>query len=302
MRLKEIEAYISLIDFEKIRVRIENVGGGKTLSNLIEFKDFLNIINNIGLYDDEIKFLLASSIYSTTQDQLLLTNNEAIKIYNITKYLVDSASSLELVFKKLLPQSNEQSVSIKLPEPSDLESLNKTMTTIQKSISQIISHEKINGTTKINYWEFGSFWIELILGTQAAVGLVASAVWSAAVISKKFNENKMFEQQARAMEIKNESLEDLLEAQKNITNQLLENEARSVLDEYFDSNDNEQLERLKLTIKTFATLIQDGAEIHPSLMAPEQVQNLFPNYKKMDSITSRIKQIEDKSDHSDEDV
>jgi len=101
------------------------------------------------------------------------------------------------------------------------------------------------------------------------------------------------------MEIKNESLEDILNTQKELTNQLLENEAQSVLDEHFDdNNDNEQLERLKLTIKTFATLIQNGAEIHPSIMAPEKVQNLFPNYKNMDMLTTRIKQIEDKHEES----
>ena len=296
MRLKEIESYLQQVDFQKVRLSVGKLRiSDRELSNINAFKEFLNIIKKVDIYDDEINLLLESDLYSTTKDNLFTEDSRALNIYNTAKYLVDSTSSLNIVFKKLLPQSNEQSISIKLPEPSDFEALNKTMVTVQKSISQIISNDKIKGTTNINHWEFGSFWIELILGTEAAVALIASSVWAAAVISKKFSENKLFEQQARAMEIKNESLEDILETQKELTNQLLANEAQSVLDEHFDNNkDNEQLERLKLSIKTFATLIQNGAEIHPSIMAPEKVQNLFPNYKNIDMLTSRIKQIEDK--------
>lgn len=300
MRLKEIENYLQQVDFKKVRLNIGELGyGERTLSNINAFKKFLNIMKKVDIYDDEINLLLESDLYTTTSDNLSTEDTKAIKIYNTAKYLVDSATSLNIVFKKLLPQSNEQSISIKLPKPSDFEALNKTMATVQKSISQIISNETIKGTTNINYWEFGSFWIELILGTQAAVGLIASSVWSAAVISKKFKENKLFEQQARSMEIKNESLEDILNTQKELTNQLLENEAQNVLDKHFNNNnDNEQLERLKLTIKTFATLIQNGAEIHPSIMAPEKVQNLFPNYKNIDMLTTQIKQVEDKQEKS----
>ncbi|WP_238582276.1 hypothetical protein, partial [Cellvibrio sp. OA-2007] len=50
--------------------------------------------------------------------------------------------------------------------------------------------------------------------------------------------------------------------------------------------------RVESSIKTLAKLIQQGAEVHPSLMAPESVKNLFPDYKKIDSITSQIKRLE----------
>ena len=127
------------------------------------------------------------------------------------------------------------------------------------------------------------------------VAIVSSVAWSAAVISKKFNENKVLEQTIRSMEIKNESLEDILESQKVITSQFIENEALAISDKHFTEHDNERNERIKNAIKTFAKLIQEGAEIHPSLIAPETVKNLFPDFKKLDNITSKIPQIEDKS-------
>ncbi|WP_320033896.1 hypothetical protein [Halarcobacter sp.] len=297
MRLKEIEKILEDIELNNVRLDIQNLHlSSPELINIDSFKFFLETIEIIDIYKDEIDYIKQSKLYQTTHRQLTLPKKEALDIYNKAKYLIDSAQSLQLVFKKLLPKSNEQSISIKLPEPLDFDSLIKTMATFQKSISQVIINEDINGTLKINHWEFGSFWLELFLGTQAAVALISSIAWSAAVISKKFNENKLLEQTVKSMEIKNESLEDILDSQKKMTNMLIENEAQAILDKHFDSIEHEQLERLKSTIKTFAKLIQDGAEVHPSLMAPEKIKNLFPDYKNLDVITSQIKQIENKSE------
>jgi hypothetical protein len=298
MRLKEIEKILINIDLNASGLTIRNFDhSSPDIDNINKFKEFLEKIEEVEIYKKEIEFLKKSSLYKTTSDTLEMEKKVAHDILKTSKYLIDSASSLKLVFNKLLPESNEQSISIKLPEPADFEALNKTMTILHKSISQIIVNDTIKGSTKINNWEHGSFWIELILGTQAAVGLVASVAWSAAVISKKFNENKILEQTVRAMELKNDSLEDILEKQKIMTTSLIENEAQAILDNNFANNDFEQLERLKSSIKTFATLIQNGAEIHPSLIAQEKVQNLFPNFKDLDMITSKIAQIEDKSKH-----
>lgn len=298
MRLKEIEKILNSIDFEKIILTIENgQAQSPMLSNINAFKEFLETIDVLDIYSDEIEYLKTSELYKTTQNNLSVNNKNAWTIYQTSQYLVSSTKSLQRVFKKLLPSSNKESISIKLPEPTDFDSLIQAMSTFQKSISQVIINEKINGSLKVNHWEFGSYWLELFLGTQAAVTLVSSIAWAAAVISKKYNENKILEQTVRSMEIKNESLEDILENQKKITNILIDNEAQAILDNNFESSDHEQLARLKSTIKTFATLIQNGAEVHPSLVAPEKVQNLFPNYKNLDAITSQIKQIEDKSEH-----
>ena len=298
MRLKEIESSLSQINIDEFRLLVTKESFEyRDLNNINNFKLFLDTISTIDVYQEEIEFFRNSILYETTQNKINLKSKKALDIYHKAKYLSDSTNALKIVFHKLLPQSSDNSISIKLPEPADLEALNKTMNTVQKYISQLIVNDTINGTIKVNHWEFGSFWIELAVGTPGAVTLISSAVWAAAVISKKFNENKILEQQIRSMSIKNESLEDILESQKKLTSQLIDNEAQNVLDKHFEKDNFEQFERIKGTIKTFAKLIQDGAEIHPALMAPEKVQNLFPNYKKLDMVTSKIKQIEDKLEH-----
>lgn len=301
MRFKEIEKLLSIVDFNHVTLDIDNTGtSSPRLKNIKAFKLFIEIVGKTSIYDDEIDILKQSMLYQTSQDSLVVTNDVGVDIYRRSKYLVDSSSALSLVFSKLLPPSSPESIIVKLPEPSDFEALVKTMSVLQTSISQVIVHKEIDGSIKINSWEFGSFWLDLFLGTSAAVSVVSSIAWSAAVISKKFNEDKILEATVRAMEIKNESLEDILESQKALTRQLIDNETKSVIDEHFTESDPEHSKRVEFSIKTLAKLIQEGAQVHPSLLAPEEVSNLFPNYKKLDSITSKIKQLEDLSDGTEE--
>jgi len=290
MRLREIQQILKSVDFEKTRLEIDY--HSNILSNIGNFKLFLDVVDQLSIYDNELSELYKSGIYKTSQNSLQLESKESRDIYSIACYLNDSASSLSLVFKKLLPASNEDSVNVKLPEPSDFEDLVKTMSTLQKSLSQVVVHKDIDGYVNINNWEHGSYWIELILGTQAAVAVVSSIAWAAAVVSKKYNENKILEKTVRSLDIKNESLEDILKSQKEMTRILVEAEANQVVDKHFTDRDPEQIKRVQASIKTFAKLIQDGAEVHSSLMAPEEVKNLFPDYKKIDLITSKIKQLE----------
>jgi hypothetical protein len=90
------------------------------------------------------------------------------------------------------------------------------------------------------------------------------------------------------IKIKNESLEDLKDQQEVLISNLIDSEARYLEGQSFGKHDNDRLERIKNTIRVFSTLIRRGAEVQPSLMAPESVQNLFPDFSKPLSIESKI--------------
>jgi hypothetical protein len=63
--------------------------------------------------------------------------------------------------------------------------------------------------------------------------------------------------------------------------------------ENFDGDNQEQIERLKLSIKLFSDLIDRGAEIHPALNQPESVKNLYPKMNNLQALESQIKKIEE---------
>ena len=65
------------------------------------------------------------------------------------------------------------------------------------------------------------------------------------------------------------TLATIKEAAEREIEMAIELEAKAIQEEFFDSQDNEQLQRLKFSIKESADLIRKGVEIQPALTAPE---------------------------------
>lgn len=125
---------------------------------------------------------------------------------------------------------------------------------------------------------------------------MGKVVWAAAVIRKKSLEGDLLAEKVRSLKINNEALEQVKNAQKEAIDLALNAEALAIYDAYFKGDDNkEQIERVKYSIKTFADLLDRGAQIQPALMAPEEAKNLFPNYGALDTVISQIRQLENKS-------
>lgn len=72
---------------------------------------------------------------------------------------------------------------------------------------------------------------------------------------------------------------------------MIQAEAEHIESEHFKNKAPENIERIKNSITTFADLIGRGAEIHPALVAPENVTNLFPDPTKLISVESKIKRL-----------
>ena len=89
-------------------------------------------------------------------------------------------------------------------------------------------------------------------------------------------------------------------AQKILLDNLIEIEALSINDKYFDKDDPERIERIKLPIKMLGEEMNKGAEVHPSLSAPESTSKIFPDMKNLSILLSRVKEIPDKKEKSDD--
>lgn len=291
MRVREMAFYIEQIDFDECRLSLTN----GSLGNIHNYKKAIEILQYIPILEDDIREILEDDLYSTPQNSLNTSIDNASRLYRQSMNVIQKALLLLSISNDLYPRLSEQTISIKLPDTKDMTSLLKHMKAFESSLSFLVQCSPINSTLTVDNWEHGSFWLNLYAGSILAVAVVSSAAWSAAVISKKMAEAKYVEQQVRVLTIKSDSLEDILEAQKKETDLLLENEARALIDNHLENHDdNEQFLRVKESIKTLAELIQQGAEVNPALSAPEDVKNLFPDYSKLDQLSSKIKQIEHK--------
>lgn len=273
-----------------------------TVTNVRKFKAFVSRIELIPSFRGPVEQLKLTPLYASQEDSIRLRNDVWQEVQRLQNWVFSSVSVLLQNLRDAYTETTECTITLKLPDPRDLEDMIKMLEVVQMALAQNLHNEKIKGVVKIESWETGSFWIDVFVGSQAAVLLVGSMAWAAAVVYKKLQEGRMFAEYVQGLKVKNDSLEDLRKGQEQAIQLLIEREARNILVEHFDGEkDPEQFERLKMGIRTMAELIDRGAEIHPALNAPEQVQNLFPDTKHIENLQSRIKLLDSKTDGGEKD-
>lgn len=189
-------------------------------------------------------------------------------------------------------ESVDSDIYVRFPRVDDLPALTDQLNTLQTILEQTILDPKIGGKMVVKSVDNGSIIMQLYLGSVAAVTFIGGLAWSSAVVYKKYQEALLVKMHVESLKIKNDALETIKDAQEQMLKNLVTAEARHLEKETFGGEENsERLERIKHSIELMQSLLQKGGEVHPALMAPEQVKNLFPDFHKLGSIESRIKQI-----------
>jgi len=272
--------------------KVENGANGETMnfSGLINIRAVINDIKSLNLFDGIVASLSKSVIYTTANDQMTVQLLEGHDIVTNLTLLKTLSTNFLNVLMTTVPEEDINSINIKLPPVNDFDELSKVSREIHLGLTQVIFNDDVNGQTKIISVENGSIWLNVFVGASA-VSVIASLVWASAVIYKKILEGKLLAEQVRGLKVKNDSLEDILKAQKVETDLMIQAEAEHISSEHFRENIPENIERIKNSITTFAELIGKGAEIHPALVAPENVSNLFPDLTKLIGVESKIKRL-----------
>lgn len=266
------------------------------LSGLTNIRSVVNHVRTLNLFDGVVESLSNSVIYTTANDQMTVQLQEGKDIVANLTLLKTLSTNFLNVLLTTVPEEDINSINIKLPPVNDFDELSKVSREIHLGLTQVIYNDDINGQTKIISVENGSIWFNVFVGAQA-VTVIASLVWASAVIYKKKLEGKLLAEQVRGLKVKNDSLEDILKAQKAETDLMIQAEAEHISSEHFKKNTPENIERLKNSITTFANLIDKGAEIHPALVSPENISNLFPDPTKIIGLESKIKRIINSGDN-----
>jgi len=261
--------------------------------NLIAFRKGVINLEQSDLFKKEISEFKNGILFSTSDDQIRVVIPEANSLVNKVNNFKSVVNSFHTVLDQIVGEAKDNIISIKFPQTNDLDDLAKAANDLHIIFSQVIINDKIEGQIKIDNVESGSIWIDIFVGSLLAVRLIGQLTWSAAVVYKKIQEGRIVEKFVNALNVKNDSLEDMRQKQKDQLALLVELEANHLYDDNFDSSkkDSEQIERLKNSIKLLAELIDKGAEVHPSLNVPEQVSNLFPKMENILTIESQIKKL-----------
>lgn len=265
------------------------------LMDIKNLKFKLDSLYELHLFDNQIENLKKQSFYNQTLDKIVISSSENAllekEIFNIS----NSISLLNSLLKNIIPKESNDLISIKIPTPHNFTDIEKITNKLNLIFSQTLLNDKINGSIKIANFDSGSFWIDFLVGTGEVVTVVASICWSSAVAFKKLQEGLLLQQQVKALKISNDAFKEIVDKHKENYNEIVESEAKFIQNEHFKDTDNEQLGRIKLAINELADLFSKGAEIYPSIEAANQIKEQFPDYKKLETIESKIKKLKDKN-------
>ncbi|WP_151895383.1 hypothetical protein [Patiriisocius marinistellae] len=261
------------------------------LDDLRKGVELLSEIDFLESYVDELK--KDSGIFDTHKNsEKFVSSQENIIVRNVEYLRAGLTFLLDYFDKTTKNEKNLDAITIKLPELNSFDDLNKISNELKKAIELPIIDAGIDKSkTEIISADRGSIWLNVALGTIGAVKLIAGIVWAASVIRKKRAEAKIFEEHAKTLELKNDALKDIINAQKIQVKNILNAEAQAIASEHYDHTDPETIKRLELSISTTSDLIDRGVKILPTGNSNDSLKELFPDYDKLNLIQSTIKQI-----------
>jgi len=295
MRLRRIKQTLeeNMVHLNYNREYLTGNQPGCLYSNIINLKSAIQKIKNHGLYVALISEIETSIIFTTSQDEIILTDGkEDTRLKKSLEVVRSGCTALLMVLKELYSEKEDDStIYVLMPKIKDLEDLSKKSKILHNAISQSILDPTINGTIKVRDYDIGSLWIIMTVGSITAVKLIGGLVWAAAVIRKRKMDFKTLEQHVKRLEIKTESMADLKDAQEKQLEVSLEAEASNLVSQFFRGGNAERIERVKYSIKLISDLMDKGVEIHPALNASKAVGNMFPDYSNISLIESRIQEL-----------
>lgn len=266
------------------------------INDVNKLNEAITSLEDFSYLKKEVEVIKNYNILNTLNTNEITMNSDTFNVFNKdVNNLKNKINSNLQILKSNFVYTEKNTLCIKLVEHDSLKDLAAELETIDKIIMQVLTHKDINTNYKFSSFDIGSSWVYIILGSELALSLLAGLVWAACVIRKKWKEGSILEETIKGMKVKNESLEDIRKAKKKLEDELISKEADNLLSTFdLDNTNNEYKNRLIYSITELAKLINDGVQVHPSLMAPEESKNLFPDYKNLDFIESKTKLIEEK--------
>lgn len=298
MKLSEIlrrlrETPLVLPKFEQ---QNSNSGQLCQLDGLARYRKSLLTLAEIEPLKPFLSDLTGSDLVANNFDRFRLSAQEGAALHLRLGALQSALEGLMNILPAIIPEGRENCIRVKLPVASDYRTLVGDQGILLKALEQLLFIKaEFNHSITIEGWENGSFWLMLCVGAPLAVEVIGRALWAAAVIRKKMAEAVIIEEKVRALRIHGDLLEQLGAASKLAINEVINTEALAIHDKYFSgsSSPHEEVERIKKTLLTFADMISRGAEIHPALMQPEKAAEIFPDFKTLDTVSSKIPQLAD---------
>ena len=303
MRLRDIQNTLQE-NIRNLQLQITGIDPhNQKINGIVKFLESFKHIEKTGIFKADIqKIKETESVLFAKIDSITLPKKESDKLNGHIQSLRNKINVLNTVLSELLPKQEEKTLSIKSPPINDLKELSSVSEQLDKIFDQLIVNDHVQGKSKLQNFDTGSEWIEIIFNTTKALGIIVSVIYS--VIFKRENiKNQELLQVVRNREITNDLYESFGKQLQQQTDNLLRGQVQHIMEEAgADADDHEYSERIKYCINETAELIDKGLQFFPSTQSPNDIKNKLPDFSKskIEEMLPKVKELPDVADESDE--
>lgn len=266
MRLNQIRATLIAIR-GKLTIRAVGLGGGSTrVENFTAALEAATHVRAAGILQDVCDRIIAEPFTLAVNDVIVVDQSTYNAFNSALNELRQKSSQLADVLELVLQPQSSESMSFKLPDSSDLSDVGQTLAQMDKMLQQLVLHPSIGGSVRLENFDRGSLWVDIFLGTSAALTVLLSLVklYYKAKDLSVVHKTKLavFDDVKGAVDLRN-TFRDALEKQ---VKEQEESHVQSLLEKFGLGDDHEYRGRFTFAKKELFALLDKGLEIHPALL------------------------------------
>ncbi|WP_417914078.1 hypothetical protein [Candidatus Electronema sp. JM] len=302
MRLRDILAVFSQYskDIALVESGITNDSNNRRVEGISRFRIAIQQIENTGAFKSEIEDIknINRTIFITHDDSVALSKDISSRLNSLSIKLQNKLNIATAVLSAVLPVQDQNSISIKLPKINDLKDTAYISEKLGKIFDQLLVNDFIQGETRLQNFDTGSEWLEVVFNSAKAASVVVSVVYSVIYLHREYIKNKEALEVIRNRRISNDIYENLSKQLLDENGRLLEEQAAKIAFEAgAEKNNQEYISRVKFCINELNVLIDKGLKFFPSSTSPSEIKNKLPDFSKnnIEEMLPEIKKLPEKT-------
>ena len=260
---------------------------------LTKFRDAIEaaqILGNAGVLTDEVEAILShEEIVSHIREKVVISASDWNSFNGAINNLRIKGQVLLETLSANMPAPPPDAIDVKLPDTTDMKDVARTILDIDKFLEQALLNDFADADIRLISFDRGSLWLEIALGSQAALSFIAGMLWLIVKLREKNVEIDQKREVVRVIKIHADALEKIEEALEHELNEFREEGLTSLLAAAgLPVEQGEPRERLRNSVKMLAGLLTRGVEVLPSTSAPPEIKNAFPAPPKLISAVAEL--------------
>lgn len=299
MRLNEMYYLINStlshwIEPEILEIRKDSRIESYCCDNLTSFVEFLSPLKVLPIVQSGIESVCNVSPKVNTGGRVFLNASNVSVVRNTSSEIRQSLTAMKEMCEALGVEPRKDGFDVKLPPDISLEELSKLTKDINTVFSQCPILRNEDGTIQLNGVDIGSKWLVFtVIGTGciAVLKKLAELVDKAVMIRSHWLNCKEQEEHVKKLELSNEVLAQTISIHAAIMGKLKDSAVNELAEKY-GVDDNEERERLTLSLDLLEDWMNKGMEIYAAIGAQNDVKAVFPPVEQQELPETAAKMLE----------